>query len=146
MSAKYEHGKYRLSVAGSKELQNKPVMIVSPDGEDILDNANTSYTNLSNKPKINNVTLTGNKTTSQLHLASGEELKELETTVGTKANLSIIAPDYNNNSTYAVGDLAIKSGKLYKCSTAIETAETWNAEHWTETTVAALIAALTPSS
>lgn len=34
---KYKLGKYRLSVAGEKKLQNKPVVITDPEGNDLLD-------------------------------------------------------------------------------------------------------------
>lgn len=47
---------------------------------------------------------------------------------------------YNPEESYAVGDYCTYKGKLRKCSTAIPTGETWNAAHWTETTVAAELA------
>lgn len=46
-----------------------------------------------------------------------------------------IAPNYNATSTYKVGDYVSYQGKFYKCTTAIETAEAWNSEHWSETNV-----------
>ena len=46
-----------------------------------------------------------------------------------------VAPVYSSSSTYAVGDFVSYQGKLYKCSTAIATAEAWNSSHWTETQV-----------
>ena len=45
------------------------------------------------------------------------------------ANYSI-APYYSSSATYAVGDKVRYSYYLYKCTTAITTAEAWNAEHW----------------
>ena len=54
----------------------------------------------------------------------------------------IIASIYSSSSTYAVGSLVIYKGKLYKCSTAITTAEVWTESHWTQTTLAAEHAAL----
>ena len=36
---------------------------------------------------------------------------------------------------YAKGDFCIHDNVLYKCSTAITTAEAWNAAHWTATTI-----------
>lgn len=44
-----------------------------------------------------------------------------------------IADPYDATKTYAVGDYVIYNGKLYRCNTAIYTAETWTAAHWTET-------------
>lgn len=43
---------------------------------------------------------------------------------------------YDDTATYAVGDLCIYNNTLYKCTTAITTAEAWNASHWTATTIA----------
>lgn len=50
------------------------------------------------------------------------------------AAVSYIAPTYTQ-TTYAVGDYVINDGKLYRCNTAITTAEAWTAAHWTETEI-----------
>ena len=42
---------------------------------------------------------------------------------------------YDSTKTYAVGDYVVYDGALYKCTTAVTTAEEWTAAHWTETTV-----------
>ena len=42
-----------------------------------------------------------------------------------------VAPLYSNSSTYAVGDYVIYNDQLYRCTTAITTAEAWTAAHWT---------------
>lgn len=42
-----------------------------------------------------------------------------------------IAPKYSTSSTYAVGDYALYNNALYRCNTAIATAESWTAAHWT---------------
>lgn len=47
---------------------------------------------------------------------------------------------YDDTATYAVGDLCIYNNALYKCTTAITTAEAWNASHWTATSIADEIA------
>lgn len=49
------------------------------------------------------------------------------------------APAYDATATYAVGDICTHNGVMYECNTAIETAEAWNSEHWTETNVSSLI-------
>ena len=46
------------------------------------------------------------------------------------------AAAYDPEGSYAVGDYCTHSGKLHKCNTPIPSGEAWNAEHWTETTVA----------
>lgn len=43
---------------------------------------------------------------------------------------------YDDTSTYAVGDYVIHDHDLYKCNTAISTAEAWTAAHWTQVSVA----------
>lgn len=53
-----------------------------------------------------------------------------------KANLDaqtngLIAPVYDSTKTYDVGDYVIYNNDLYRCTTAITTAEAWTAAHWT---------------
>lgn len=43
----------------------------------------------------------------------------------------MIAPEYSSIDTYNVGDYVVQSDKLYKCISAIESAEEWTAAHWT---------------
>lgn len=50
-------------------------------------------------------------------------------------NIDSISDAYSSSATYAVGDMCIYNNTLYKCSTAISTAEEWNSAHWTETTI-----------
>lgn len=40
-------------------------------------------------------------------------------------------PPYSSSSTYAVGDKVRYDGYMYECNTAITTAESWTAAHWT---------------
>ena len=47
-----------------------------------------------------------------------------------------IAPAYSTSSTYALGDLVTYNNTLYRCSTAITTAEAWTSGHWTAVTAA----------
>lgn len=56
-----------------------------------------------------------------------------------------ITAAYDPASTYDLGDLCIYNNTLYRCTTAITTAEAWTAAHWTATTVEAELAGkLTP--
>lgn len=41
-----------------------------------------------------------------------------------------VAPVYSASATYAVGDYVTYSNQLYRCITAITTAEAWTAAHW----------------
>lgn len=47
------------------------------------------------------------------------------------------AAEYSQTQTYVLGAYCTRDGKLYRCTTAITTAETWTADHWTETTMGA---------
>ena len=44
----------------------------------------------------------------------------------------MVAPEYSSTSTYNVGEYVVQSDKLYKCISAIESAEEWTAAHWTQ--------------
>lgn len=41
-----------------------------------------------------------------------------------------VAAQYSTSATYDVGDYVIYNGQLYRCTTAITTAESWTAAHW----------------
>ena len=45
--------------------------------------------------------------------------------------MATIAPTYSSSALYSVGSYAWYNGSLYRCTTAITTAETWTAAHWT---------------
>ena len=45
--------------------------------------------------------------------------------------MAAIAPTYSNTALYAVGFYAWYDGNLYRCISAITTAESWTAAHWT---------------
>lgn len=50
---------------------------------------------------------------------------------GDNGDVANIADAYSTSATYAVGDYCIYSSQLYRCTTAITTAEAWTAAHWT---------------
>lgn len=49
---------------------------------------------------------------------------------------AVISDAYISSSTYKVGQLCIYNNTLYRCNTAITTAEEWTVAHWTATTIA----------
>lgn len=59
--------------------------------------------------------------------------KYVDDTVSESEN--IIANEYSSSSTYALGSYVIYEDNLYRCTTAITTAEAWNSAHWTQVTV-----------
>ena len=75
--------------------------------------------------------------TYQEILSSYDAMVAATTAANTAATncASIVAAAYSTSATYAVGDYCTKDGKLYRCTTAITTAESWTAGHWTETKV-----------
>ena len=46
-----------------------------------------------------------------------------------------LAEDYDSTSTYAVDDYVMYGGTLYKCTTAVSTAESFDSTKWTEVLV-----------
>ena len=50
--------------------------------------------------------------------------------------IGTVASAYDATKTYAVGDYAIHNNNLYRCITAIATAEAFNASHWTRIVLA----------
>lgn len=53
-----------------------------------------------------------------------------------------VAAQYSSSAIYNVGDYVIYNGSLYRCTTAITTAETWTAAHWTQVALAGDVADL----
>ena len=51
-----------------------------------------------------------------------------------------LAPEYSATATYPAGSYVIHDGVLYTNPNAINTAEDWNPAHWTQTTVAEMMA------
>lgn len=47
--------------------------------------------------------------------------------------------EYNNSSTYEVGDYCIYNNKIYECNTAIATAEDFDSSKWNETSINGII-------
>lgn len=47
----------------------------------------------------------------------------------------ILAPYYDRTLLYSVGDFVLHQGVLYKCTTAVSTAEEFDPTKWTQTTV-----------
>ena len=50
--------------------------------------------------------------------------------------LSNFADEYDDTATYAVGDIVVHEGGLYKCITAVSTAESFDSTKWTKGTAA----------
>lgn len=53
--------------------------------------------------------------------------------------LANFAPVYNDTTTYSVDDVVTYNGILYKCTTAVTTAESFDSAKWTQTTIIELL-------
>lgn len=56
-------------------------------------------------------------------------------TASAAYNVNLLAANYDATKTYAVGEYVIYNGGLYRCISAITTAEAWTAAHWSSVTV-----------
>ena len=71
-----------------------------------------------------------------------DDLEQLqEDSNGYAASTSIVS-EYSPSGIYAVGDYCMHDGTLYRCTTAISTAEAWNASHWTADNVKNIVDSL----
>lgn len=72
-------------------------------------------------------------------LVSDSQVQEIldmsEDVIAASDNVSGVrgnfAPAYSTSSTYSVGDYVMYSNQMYRCTTAISTAEAWTPAHWT---------------
>lgn len=64
-----------------------------------------------------------------------DAIDDIDITLATKANESIIADAYDNTSTYLVGDYCMYENALYICNTDISTAEDFDSTHWDPITI-----------
>ena len=65
------------------------------------------------------------------------------TSDGISTQSDNIAEAFSASSTYAIGEVVIgPDGKLYQCTTAVETAGEWDPANWTQTTVAEAVGAI----
>lgn len=49
-----------------------------------------------------------------------------------QALVNVLAPAYSSSETYGLGEYVVYNHVLYRCTTAIPTAEAWNSAHWTQ--------------
>ena len=49
-----------------------------------------------------------------------------------QALINSLAPAYSSSITYGLGEYVVYNHVLYRCTTAIPTAEAWNSAHWTQ--------------
>ena len=92
----------------------------------------------------NNTTITLFVSAKQTTIALAEDSEKLENhpasyfaTAGDLANTNAnkfdssgIAPAYNSNTTYSVGDVCTYQGKRYECNTNMAQGEAWDSTHW----------------
>jgi len=91
------------------------------------------------KTKLDGIETEANKTVVDDAL-DGESTNPVQNAVVTealdgKADIGDLAPAYSTSGTYAVGDYVAYNGNIYRCTTAITTAEAWTAAHWTQVAI-----------
>lgn len=93
--------------------------------------ANTLGGRIDELVRISNTQPGGN---NEIWVNSGNNVVETEVPTYEEFNelKNSNAPEYSNNAIYAVGEYVFYNGNLYRCQTAITTAETWNDAHWTQ--------------
>jgi len=60
--------------------------------------------------------------------------------VSKKIGTDFISDAYDSTQTYAVGDYCIYNNILYRCTTAISTAESFDSTKWSSTSIASELA------
>lgn len=84
---------------------------------------------------------------SELSEASENPVQNKVITAKLKSLVGDIVSDaYDNTKTYKVNDYCIYDDKLYKCKTAITTAEEFNLEHWNITSINSELSLLVSNS
>ena len=74
--------------------------------------------------------------TQKVDLAAYYTKLQADALLANKLALSFAgASPYDATATYPLGATCTHDGKLYKCTTAIQVAEAWDATHWTEVTL-----------
>ena len=86
-------------------------------------------------------------TTDVLAIDSGSSTMKvgygtLKSAILSDISNSVVADEYSTSTHYAVGDYCIRSGVLYRCTTAIPNGESWTSGHWTSVTLGADVAVL----
>ena len=68
--------------------------------------------------------------TTKVDLTNYYTKSQADNLLNAKANSSSIATAYDNTLTYSVGAIVMYNGQLYKCSTAVTTAEDFDSDKW----------------
>lgn len=115
----------------------------APNAVTAVENAGTAQIGLVEAEGTRQIGLVADKGTEQVGTVSSEgttqiglvEAKGAEVIASIPGDYSTlqgdIASTYSSSSTYAVGDYVLYSGQLYRCTTAISTAEAWTSAKWT---------------
>lgn len=121
---------YSVVLDGSYQANDHGIeFFVSADGLAIYNN--TLYgANLKNKLERDTVTLSQQTLTTQ-------QKTQVRTNLGAFC-VDDAADAYDATKTYAVGKMCIYGNRLYRCTTAINTAEAWTPAHWEATSISAL--------
>lgn len=127
--------------AGSNATASYSAGLISlgiPKG-DKGDTGNTGATGATPQISVTATTLSaGSSATASVSGTAASPLITFGIPKGADGDVSSasMATTYSTSATYAVGDFVWYSGQLYRCTTAITTAEAWTAAHWTSAKLA----------
>ena len=68
--------------------------------------------------------------------AAEDAAEDSEASAATSAAMTGLAPAFSSSAKYAVGDYVLEDGKLYRCTTAVATAGSFDSDDWTQVTLA----------
>lgn len=117
--------------AGAWQASDVTIAHLMDDIPEIASGGGSSnYNDLSNRPKINNVTLEGNKVPHQFGMADTNDISYIH---------SMIADEFDENTAYHPNDLVLHDDELYRIIAEHASGVTWDNTEATETSVAELI-------
>ena len=137
----------RLAFSSEVTSANIQAQEAAQQAQEAASNAGTINTQI--QTKLNTVTQLAEQVATDAQTAStaaqtasdkADIAVDAQTDAETAAQTAVdvldsMAPTYSPSATYNVGDLVIHDNQLYQCTTKISTAEAWNPNHWTESTV-----------
>ena len=105
-------------------------------------NAATTYEKLC-FVRYEGATYISKQTTTGNTPSASSQYWQLVSEDGTDIDMSIFADEYSASATYEKDDLCIHDGGLYQANQDISTAEAWTPAHWTEVSIADVLASIT---